>query len=75
MNSPCQNSPLLFTVDQCILDVEMFLRNGSAIYLEIGEMICHEAVDLTYRQTACFAIPQSQEDENTAKKYSTMKNH
>lgn len=38
-------------------------------------MLCHEAVDLTYWQTACFAIPQSQEYENTEKKYSTMKHY
>ncbi len=65
----------LFTVDQCILDVEIILRCGSAVYLKVGEMLRHEAVDLTYWQTACFAIPQSQENENTEKKYSTMKHY
>lgn len=38
-------------------------------YLEVGEVLCHETVDLTHRQAASPAIPQSHENKNAEKKY------
>ncbi len=38
------------------------------MYLEIGEVFSHEAVDLADWQTSCFTVLQSHEDQDAAAK-------
>lgn len=41
-------------------------RKHELVYLEIGEVFSHEAVDLTDWQASRFAVLQSQEDQDAA---------